>query len=85
MNYQEQLQAKRQGADKVATTVKSGDRIDYGFALTEPDLFDAALAARKSDLREVVIRGALSLRPRQVLEQDPEQKHFINEDRKSVV
>lgn len=80
MSTQTLLQAKRRSADEVAATVKSGDRLDYGFALAEPDLFDAALAARKHDLRDVVIRGALSLRPRQVIEQDPQQQHFINEN-----
>ena len=80
VDYNKQLQAKRRSATEVAATVKTGDRLDYGFALAEPDLFDAALAARKSDLRDVVIRGALSLRPRQVIEQDPLQQHFINEN-----
>ncbi|MBD3893194.1 acetyl-CoA hydrolase/transferase C-terminal domain-containing protein [Hydrogenophaga sp.] len=79
-NYQADLQTKLRSAEQVAATVHSGQRLDYGFALCEPDAFDAALAARKSELREVVIRGALSLRPRQVVEQDPLQQHFINEN-----
>jgi len=78
--HQAQRAAKLLSADAVAASVKSGERIDYGFALTEPDAFDAALAARKAELRDVTVRGALSLRPRQVIEQDPEQRHFINEN-----
>jgi len=64
MDYKLLLNAKMRSAAEVAATVRTGDRLDYGFALSEPDLFDAALAARKSELRDVVIRGALSLRPR---------------------
>lgn len=80
MNYETLLKTKIRSAAEVAATVRTGDRLDYGFALSEPDLFDAALAARKNELRDVVIRGALSLRPRQVIEQDPLQQHFINEN-----
>ncbi len=79
-NFESILQAKRRSAAEVAASVKSAERIDYGFGLTEPDAFDAALAARKTELRDVTIRGALSVRPRQVIEQDPEQAHFINEN-----
>lgn len=39
-------------------------------------LLDAALAARKDELRDVKIRNAISMRPVQVVEQDPEQKAF---------
>ena len=74
------LQSKRRSAADVAATVKPGDRVDYGFGLTQPDAFDAALAARKTELRDVVVRKALSVRPRQVVEQDPEQRHFIVEN-----
>ena len=79
-SFQSLLQAKRRSAADVAAVVKSGERIDYGFGLNEPDAFDAALAARRGELRDVTIRGALSLRPRQVIEQDPGQAHFINEN-----
>jgi acyl-CoA hydrolase len=74
------LQSKRRSAAEVAATVKSGDRLDYGFGLTQPDAFDAALAARRLELRDVVVRNALSVRPRQVIEQDPDQQHFIVEN-----
>lgn len=64
----------------MAATVRSGQRIDYGFALAQPDAFDAALAARRDGLHDVVIRSALSLRPRRVIEDDPGQRHFISEN-----
>ncbi|MFZ2652767.1 MAG: acetyl-CoA hydrolase/transferase C-terminal domain-containing protein [Burkholderiaceae bacterium] len=74
------LQSKRRSAAEVAGGVKSSDRVDYGFGLSQPDAFDAALAARKGELRDVTVRGALSMRARQVIEQDSAQAHFTVEN-----
>lgn len=63
-------------AADAAALVKSGDWVDYGAVLAQPDVFDGALAARKSDLRDVRIRACLSTRPRAVLEADPQREHF---------
>ncbi len=63
-------------AAEAAGFVKSGDWVDYGAVLAQPDVFDRALAARKSDLRDVKIRACLSTRARAVLEADPEREHF---------
>ena len=63
-------------AAAAAALVKSGDWVDYGFGIGQPEAFDAALAARKDALEQVKIRGALSLRARQVLETDREGRHF---------
>jgi acyl-CoA hydrolase len=51
--------------------------LDYGAALGQPDAFDKALAARKETLENVKIRSCLSMRPREVVEEDPEGKHFF--------
>ena len=51
--------------------------LDYGVALCQPDVFDKALAARKEALENVKIRSCLTMRPRAVLEEDPEGKHFF--------
>ena len=56
--------------------VKSGMWLDYGATHCEPDVFDKALAARKDELENVKIRTCLSMRPRAVIEEDPEGKHF---------
>ena len=40
-------------------------------------MFDKALAARKSELRDVKFRSCISVRPRAVLEADPEGEHFF--------
>ena len=51
--------------------------LDYGVALCQPDVFDKALAARKETLENVKIRSCLTMRPRAVLEDDPDGKHFF--------
>jgi len=61
---------------EAAAIVRSGDWIDYGFGLAQPDAFDVALAARASSLSGVKIRAALTLSTRHTLEADPEGRHF---------
>jgi acyl-CoA hydrolase len=63
--------------ESAAALVKSGDWVDYGFGMGQPDLFDRALAARAPELRGVKIRAALTMRPRAVLDADPESEHFV--------
>ncbi len=82
-------QARKITAAEAAKLVKSGDWVDYGAVVGQPDAFDRALAARKSELRDVQIRGCLSMRPRAVLEADPQREifhwydwHFSGYDRK---
>ena len=53
--------------------------------LCEPDAFDKALAARKDELENVKIRSCLSMRPRAVIEEDPEGKRFHLLDPRKVV
>ncbi len=62
--------------EHAASFVKSGMWLDYGAVHCEPDVFDQALAARKDELENVKIRTCLSMRPRAVIEEDPEGKHF---------
>ncbi len=63
--------------EAAAALVESGHWIDYGFGMGQPDLFDAALAARAGELRGVRIRSCLTLRPRAVLDADPEGDRFL--------
>jgi acyl-CoA hydrolase len=51
--------------------------LDYGVALSQPDVFDKALAARREALENIKIRSCLTMRPRAVVEEDPEGKHFF--------
>lgn len=71
---------KKLAATEVANWVNSGDFIDYGMSIQQPDVFDAALAEQKERLSDVTVRGTLSTVPRQVIEQDPEQQHFSFEN-----
>lgn len=63
-------------ARAAAALVRSGDWVDYGAVLAQPDAFDQALAQRACELRDVSIRGCLSVRPRAVLEANPGGEHF---------
>ncbi len=63
-------------AEAAAAVVRSGDWVDYGFGMGQPDRFDRALAARAAELRDVRIRAAFSMRPRAVLEVDGGCEHF---------
>jgi acyl-CoA hydrolase len=68
---------KRISAEVAAALVRSGDWVDYGFGMGQPDRFDRALAARRDELRGVKIRSCLTLRPRAVLDADPSGEHFL--------
>ncbi len=70
------MAARRISAAEAAALVRSGDWVEYGGALGQPDVFDAALAERVEELRDVKLRGCLTLRPRAVVEVDPGRDHF---------
>src|SRR5579864_7444784 len=70
-------QARTICSEQAASFVKSGMWLDYGVGLCQPDAFDKALAARSGSLENVKIRSCLSMRPRAVVEGDPDGKHFF--------
>ena len=51
---------RRIPAAEAARLVRSGDWVDYGAAVNQPDVFDAALAARGSELRDTRHSNILS-------------------------
>lgn len=61
--------------EAAAAMVKSGMWLDYGTSLIQPDMFDSALAARIGELENLKIRNCLTIRPRAVLEADPDGRH----------
>src|SRR4029077_19257457 len=69
-------QTKTISAHEAAALVRSGDWLDYGAVLPQPEASDRALSERVADLRDVNIRACLSVRPRAVLEADPTREHF---------
>lgn len=68
--------ARRISAAEAAKLVQSGIWLDYGVVLSQPDVFDKALAARAAELNDVKIRSCLSVKPRAFLEADPLGEHF---------
>jgi acyl-CoA hydrolase len=68
--------ARRISAADAAALVGDGDWVEYGTGISQPDVFDAALAARVEELEDVKIRACLTVRPRAVLEADPAREHF---------
>jgi acyl-CoA hydrolase len=69
-------QAQPISATDAAALVRSGDWVEYGTGLGQPDGVDTALAQRVAELEDVKIRACLTLRPRAVLEVDPGRDHF---------
>jgi len=63
-------------ASQAAHFVKSGMWLDYGAGLSQPDVFDKALAGRIHELRDVKLRNCLSMRPRAVLDADASGDHI---------
>jgi len=76
MNVYEEYRKKLVTADEAVKLVKSGDWVDYSQTCSFPTLLDAALAKRVGQVRGVNVRSAISLRPVQVVEQDPEGESF---------
>lgn len=74
-SFLSELKRKTVTAEEAAAAVKSGDWVEYGFGLGQPDLFDQALAARVGKLERVKLRGCLAMKPRAVIEADPEGRH----------
>jgi acyl-CoA hydrolase len=74
-DYCEEGKRKTISAERAAALVKSNSWVDYGFGMGQPDLFDAALAARIASLEHVKIRGCLAMRARAVVEADPQSRH----------
>jgi len=68
-------QAQAISAELAAGFVTSGMWLDYGTSLCQPDVFDKALGARIRELTDVKIRHCLTMRPRAVLDADPEGRH----------
>jgi acyl-CoA hydrolase len=67
--------AQKVSAEHAASLVKSGMWLDYGTSLCQPDVFDKALGARIREMTNVKIRHCLTMRPRAVLDADPDGNH----------
>jgi acyl-CoA hydrolase len=68
--------ARTISAAQAAALVKPGHWLDFGACLSQPDVFDRALAARVHELANVHIRCSQAFQPRAMLEADPQGEHF---------
>ncbi|HTW54724.1 MAG TPA: acetyl-CoA hydrolase/transferase C-terminal domain-containing protein [Stellaceae bacterium] len=64
--------------EHAAGFVKSGMWLDYGASTCQPDVFDRALAARVKEFSDVKIRSCFTLKPRAVLEADPNAERVLS-------
>lgn len=77
MTAREEYRSKLCTAEEAVRLVKSGDWVDYGSNNSMPVTLDAALAARRDELKGVKVRGNLIFGPVQVIECDPTMEHFV--------
>lgn len=63
-------------AEEAAALVASGMWLDYGMSLCMPVSVDEALAKRKDELRDVKVRGLLSMRPLKIVTEEDTDKAF---------
>jgi acyl-CoA hydrolase len=67
--------AKTISAEEAAGLVQSGMWLDYGTSLCQPDVLDKALGKRIPELTNLKIRSCLTMKPRAVLDADPNGDH----------
>lgn len=76
MNYYMEYKQKLRKPEEAVKVVKSGDWVDYGFALGQPVELDKALAQRKVELKDIKVRGGLFFKPLEIIKADPKREVF---------
>ena len=76
----EQYIEKRRTAEQAAAVVQSGDVIFLGEFAQGVEAFDAALALRAAELRDVILQTTTRARPLKCVEADPTRSAFIWND-----
>lgn len=76
MSIMDMYKNKLRTPEEAVKIVKDGDWVDYSQTCSFPEALDEALAARRNELHDVKIRNAISMKPIQVVEKDPEHKAF---------
>ena len=61
MDYAALYQKKLTSAAEAVKVVKSGDWVDYGWCTNHPYTLDKALAARQNELKDVKVRGGVTM------------------------
>ena len=76
MEYQAMYQQKLTTAEEAVKVVKSGDWVDYGWCTNHPIALDKALAARKDELRDVKVRGGVTMWMPEIAKAEDAGEHF---------
>ncbi len=76
MSFAEEYQKKLTTADEAVKVIKSGDRIEYGWCVTTPDVLDVALAKRMPELENIQIHGGIVMKPLAITQIDKPADHF---------
>ncbi len=76
MDYKELYSKKLVSAEEAAAVVKSGDRVDYGWAATTPVAVDKAIANRLSVLENVDFYGGILMWEPEIFKIENAADHF---------
>lgn len=80
-DFQKMYQEKLRTAEEAVKIVKSGDWIDYAMFNGKPVVCDRALAARKAELSDIKVMGAVTVPPvPEVVMKDPKGEVFTYND-----
>ncbi len=76
MSYSSMYQSKLVTAETAVKTIKSGDWVDYGICTGHPVVTDKALAARADELKDVKVRGGITMWMPEICSIADPGKHF---------
>ena len=76
MDYTELYAQKKMTAEQAAALVKSGDWVDYGWAVNTPVAVDAAIAKRLPELENVNFRGGILMWVPEIFQIDDPAAHM---------
>ncbi|MGE5373060.1 MAG: acetyl-CoA hydrolase/transferase family protein [Solirubrobacterales bacterium] len=80
MKFQNEYAKKLVSAEDAVKVVRSGDLVHYGEFMMNSHVLDAALAARKEELKNVDVRSVCCPFVPKVVQVDPSRRHFIYND-----
>lgn len=75
MDIYQMYEHKRTNASDAVKVIKSGDWVDYGWAVTTPVALDLALSKRITELDDLKLRGGVLVQMPEVFKVDVEGKH----------
>ena len=76
MDYQALYDQKLTTAAEAVKVVKSGDWVDYGWCTNHPVALDKALSDRRAELRDVKLRGGVTMWMPEVCKGEDAGEHF---------